>query len=114
MGLGMCACGPESVAGSVRETMRTLLGTLGLAVLVASAAPAAAQTWKTDPAFGARRNAYGPGIHTDATGRAYEDSPRDAWVFEPVVPNAYGPGVGSDRLGRPVTPDYGDRVGGDE
>jgi hypothetical protein len=102
---------PASVADIGSTTMRTLFRTLGLAVLVASAAPAAAQTWQTDPAFGARRDAYGPGVHMDATGRAYRDNPSDAWVFEPVRPNAYGPGVGSDSLGRPVTPDYGDRIG---
>jgi hypothetical protein len=75
-----------------------------LALLLVGAAAARAQTWETDPAFGARRNAYGPGVHMDATGRAYHDNPSDAWVFEPVRPNAYGPGVGSDTLGRPVVP----------
>jgi hypothetical protein len=42
----------------------------------------------------------------DATGRAYRDTPSNAWVFEPVRPNVYGPGVGSDALGRPVVPTY--------
>jgi hypothetical protein len=79
--------------------------TVTLVVLVLAGA-AHAQTWATDPAFGARRNAYGPGVHMDATGRAYRDTPSNAWVFEPVRPNVYGPGVGSDTLGRPVVPTY--------
>jgi hypothetical protein len=74
-------------------------------------APAGAQTWLTDPAYGAQRNAYGPGVHMDASGRAYRDTPSDAWVFEPVRPNAYGPGIGGDTLGRPVVPTYGDPSG---
>jgi hypothetical protein len=45
-------------------------------------------------------------VHTDVTGRAYRDSPPNAWVFEPVQPNAYELGVGSDSLGRPVVPTY--------
>jgi hypothetical protein len=86
--------------------MKTIARSL-LAALVLFVAPAAyAQTWLTDPAYGARRNAYGPGVHMDATGRAYHDTPSDAWVFEPVKPNAYAPGVGSDSLGRPVVPNY--------
>jgi hypothetical protein len=63
-------------------------------------------TRRREPAYGARRNAHGPGVHMDATGRAYRDTPSDAWVFEPVRPNAYGLGVGSDALGRPVVPTY--------
>jgi hypothetical protein len=75
-------------------------------LLVVGGATAHAQTWLTDAAYGARRNAYGPGVHMDATGRAYRDTPSNAWVFEPVRPNVYGPGVGSDPLGRPVVPTY--------
>jgi hypothetical protein len=77
-----------------------------IALLLVGAASAHAQTWLTDPAFGAQRNVYGPGVHMDATGRAYRDTPSNAWVFEPVRPNTYGPGVGSDTLGRPVVPTY--------
>jgi hypothetical protein len=77
-----------------------------VALLLAGAASAHAQTWLTDPAFGAQRNAYGPGVHMDATGGEYRDTPSNAWVFEPVRPNVYGPGVGSDTLGRPVVPTY--------
>jgi hypothetical protein len=54
--------------------MRTLITATLLASLLAVAAHA--QTWLTDPAFGARRDAYGPGVHMDATGRAYGDAPR--------------------------------------
>jgi hypothetical protein len=80
-----------------------------LALVLVGAAAAHAQTWLTDPAFGAQRNAYGPGVHMDATGRAYGDTPSNAWVFEPVQPNAYAPGVGRDTLGRPVVPTDGAR-----
>ena len=85
--------------------MRLALGAFLVGVVVA---PISAQTWLTDPASGARRNAYGPGVHMDASGRAYRDTPSDAWVFEPLRPNAYGPGIGGDTLGRPVVSTYGD------
>jgi len=82
--------------------MRLALVALLVGVLVG---PVGAQTWLTDPAYGAQRNAYGPGVHMDASGRAYRDTPSDA-VFEPVQPNAYGPGIGGDTLGRPVVPSF--------
>ena len=47
--------------------------TATLVVLLAGAAHA--QTWLTDPAFGAQRNAYGPGVQMDATGGAYRGTP---------------------------------------
>jgi hypothetical protein len=84
--------------------MRTLITATLVSVLLGNIVHA--QTWLTDPAFGARRDAYGPGVHMDATGRAYHDNPSDAWIFEPVRPNVYSPGVGSDSLGRPVVPNY--------
>jgi hypothetical protein len=80
-----------------------------LALLLVGAAAAHAQTWLTDPAFGAQRNAYGPGVHVDATGRAYHDAlPGEGRVFElaPITPNGYGLGVGMDAFGRPVVPSY--------
>lgn len=71
------------------------------------AVPASAQSWETDPAFGARRNAFGPGLHMDATGRPYRDSVQGGGeALDPVRPNVYGPGIGSDATGRPVTADY--------
>jgi hypothetical protein len=89
--------------------MRTLVTATLVAVLLGGLAHA--QTWLTDPTYGAQRNAYGPGVHMDATGRAYRDTPSNAWVFEPVRPNVYGPGVGSDALGRPVVPTYDGGLG---
>jgi hypothetical protein len=86
--------------------MRVTRVALLVGVLAGPVSAAHAQTWLTDPAFGARRDAYGPGVNMDATGRAYHDRPSNAWIFEPVQPNAYGPGVGSDTLGRPVVPAY--------
>jgi hypothetical protein len=80
-----------------------------LAVLLVGAASASAQTLLTDPAFGAQRDAYGLGVHMDATGRAYRDAIQGGGqVLElaPVQPNAYAPGVGMDAFGRPVVPSY--------
>ena len=80
---------------------------MGIASVVGLACAAQAQTWETDPAFGAKRNAYGPGVHMDATGRPYRDSASGGGaILEPVRPNVYGPGVGMDATGRPVRPKY--------
>ncbi len=50
-----------------------------------------------------RANAYGPGIHSDATGRPFMWRTEDGQsVIGGVKPNAYGPGVGMDQFGRPV------------
>lgn len=51
----------------------------------------------------ARANAYGPGIHSDSTGRPFRWRADDgAMSFGEVRPNVYGPGIGSDATGRPV------------
>src|SRR5262245_47163898 len=89
---------------TVSPRMVKLPALLLLSALLAGAAHA--QTWLTDPAFGARRDTYGPGVHMDATGRPYRDNPSDAWIFEPVHPNVYGPGIGQDALGRQVVPSF--------
>ena len=87
--------------------MRTVVRWSIFAVTVLVAIGANAQTWETDPAFGAKRNAFGPGIHMDATGRPYKDNPGAGGpALEPVHPNVYGPGVGMDATGRPVRPKY--------
>lgn len=51
-----------------------------------------------------RADAYGPGIHADATGRPFSWRTEDgnAVVFGRVKENAYGPGVGRDQFGRQV------------
>ena len=54
-----------------------------------------------------RTNAYGPNIHSDATGRPFQWQTQDGSVpLETlrVQPNAYGPGIGKDQYGRPVKP----------
>ena len=51
------------------------------------------------------QNAYGPGVHMDATGRPYRWVPtlgHSGTVLGPVKPNAYGPGIGMDATGKPV------------
>ena len=50
---------------------------------------------------------YGPGVHSDATGRPFQWVPVAPAPMAPdpllrVKPNAYGPGVGMDQYGRPV------------
>jgi hypothetical protein len=79
--------------------MRKIITAPLIAVLLVGAGSAHAQTWLTDPAYGAQRNAYGPGVHMDATGRAYRDTPSNAWVFEPVRPNL---GLDAAKLARIV------------
>ncbi len=50
-------------------------------------------------------NAYGPGINSDGTGRAFIWKPDFGGpALGPITPNAYGPGVGMDGTGRPVRP----------
>ena len=53
------------------------------------------------------KDAYGPGIHSDATGRPFSWQAEGETRPDPLLqvkPNAYGPGVGSDQFGRPVRP----------
>jgi hypothetical protein len=58
----------------------------------------------------ARRNAYGPGLDSDATGRPFFWAPRQSPAGVPslpdptlrVKPDAYGLGVGADQYGRPM------------
>ena len=51
-----------------------------------------------------QQNSYGPGIHSDSTGRPFIWSTRDGQGAVPgaVRPDAYGLGVGMDPYGRPV------------
>src|SRR5262245_59746440 len=88
-----------------------------LVALLLSTAPLATAgelaPWQTDPAFGARRDAFGPGVHMDATGGVYRDSVPDTWQFPPFRHDAYGPGIGSDGTGRLVLPERGDGTGDD-
>lgn len=94
-----------------RRRLRLLLAaTLALATTHRAAAAELAP-WMTDPAFRARRDAFGPGVHMDATGGVYRDSIPDAWLFPPVVHDGYGAGVHRDGTGRPVVPERQDGVG---
>jgi hypothetical protein len=50
-------------------------------------------------------SAYGPGVHSDATGRPFIWTPDFGGpALGPITPNAYGPGIGMDGTGRPVRP----------
>lgn len=50
-------------------------------------------------------NAYGPGVHSDGTGRPFMWAPDFGGpALGPITPNAYGPGIGMDGTGRPVRP----------
>ena len=53
-----------------------------------------------------QRDAYGPGIHSDGTGRPFKFKTfdgQDVGIFR-VDPDGYGLGVGRDEFGRPVHP----------
>jgi hypothetical protein len=55
-----------------------------------------------------RSDAYGPGIHSDSTGRPFRWQTEDGQLVPPgigVRPDAYGLGVGMDEFGRPVKPE---------
>lgn len=92
------------MTGIVSDTMKLLLL---VALVLSGCAPmyvAGPDPWATDPTFGARRNAYGPGVHMDATGRPFAYRTRgDRGALGPITPNAYGPGIGMDATGSPVT-----------
>lgn len=50
---------------------------------------------------------YGPGIHSDATGKPFTWQTNDGQIVPPggrVKPDGYGLGVGQDQFGRPVKP----------
>jgi len=50
-----------------------------------------------------KKDAYGPGIHSDATGRPFFWETDTGQKYNgPVKENAYGLGVGMDQFGRPV------------
>ncbi len=58
------------------------------------------------------QDAYGPGVHSDATGRSFHYEPQNSIfgpktnnsqrIFGPVERDAYGPGVHMDQFGRAV------------
>jgi hypothetical protein len=56
-----------------------------------------------------KSDAYGPGIHSDGTGRPFTWQPKTSKgtrIFDPTLnvrPDVYGPGTGMDQYGRPVT-----------
>lgn len=50
-------------------------------------------------------NAYGPGVHSDATGRPFQYQTQQGSTLqghERVRPNAFAPGLHMDQYGRPV------------
>lgn len=52
-----------------------------------------------------RPNAYGPGIHSDSTGRPFQWETEDGQISNGrVKTDGYGLGVGRDEYGRPVKP----------
>jgi hypothetical protein len=53
-----------------------------------------------------KKDAYGPGIWSDGTGRPFQWQTNDGQTVPlgDVKPDAYGPGIGKDQFGRPVTP----------
>jgi len=53
-----------------------------------------------------KNDAYGQGIHSDATGRPFKWETQQGHTdpLLDVKPNAYGPDIGMDQYGRPVKP----------
>ncbi len=57
-----------------------------------------------------QKDAYGPGVHSDATGRPFSWAPQGSSSLNPPDPtiqpniNAYGLGHSADQYGRPVQP----------
>jgi hypothetical protein len=53
-----------------------------------------------------KHNAYGPGVHSDTTGKPFEWKTHDGQTSHSnkVKPDGYGLGVGMDEYGRPVKP----------
>ena len=91
--------------------MKVMLLVILAAVLVAGPAwswdeqplgiPAAGEA----PLFGPPKlNAYGPAIHSDATGRPFQygTSEGEPALSVPMKPDAYGPGIGMDNFGQPI------------
>jgi hypothetical protein len=104
---------PTTKECRLRWTAAVLLGSALLLGATGLATAGDLAPWMTDPRFGARRDAFGPGVHMDATGGVYRDSVPDAWLFPPFHHDAYGPGLGSDGTGRLVVPERGDGAGND-
>ena len=77
-----------------------------LAVALILAAPAALAQGMM-PLGPVTPNAYGPGIHSDGTGRAFDYRTQQGQQvpgFTGVKPNVFGPNTGMDAYGRPVNP----------
>lgn len=52
-----------------------------------------------------KHDAYGPGVHSDSTGKPFEWKTREGQTSRSKIkPDAYGLGVGMDECGRPVKP----------
>jgi len=67
------------------------------------------QSWDQQDTFMRpyEQDAYGPGIHSDATGRSFVWQTDDGQTVLPgdwVQPDGYGLGIGMDEFGRPVKP----------
>ena len=65
-------------------------------------------SWDNETTFARpyKNDAYGPGIHSDGTGKSFQWKTRDGQIqgSGKIVPDGYGLGVGRDRYGRPVKP----------
>ena len=52
-----------------------------------------------------KHDAYGPGVHSDSTGKPFEWKTQDGQKSQGKIKiDAYGLGVGMDEFGRPVKP----------
>ena len=84
------------------------------ALLFLAIAPASAQVYPSNPPLYEpfQKDAYGPGVNSDATGRPFhwapqgQDSSRPDPTIQPRV-NEYGLGRSADQYGRSIEPKMG-------
>ncbi len=81
-----------------------------LALVIINLAPqAVADEWNSQEGLlkPYEKDAYGPGVNSDATGQPFKWQTQDGKTISPIIdvePDAYGPGIGMDEYGRPVRP----------
>ncbi len=100
--------------GNVLPLSRASRACLVLLILLLAAVPAQAQVYPSDPPIFEpfQKDAYGPGVNSDATGRPFSWQPqgRDAAQPDPTIAprvNQYGLGQSADQYGRPIEPRMG-------
>jgi hypothetical protein len=109
-----CALREQGPIGAVLPLSQAARPYLLLVLLLLAAVPAQAQVYPSDPPIFEpfQKDAYGPGVNSDATGRPFSWQPqgRDAAQPDPTIAprvNQYGLGQSADQYGRPIEPRMG-------